>query len=58
MEDCIKACIQQLKTNQYKPSAIWVSFDGEIVYIVTDDIDRSEYLYLKKKFRKQRKSKK
>jgi len=56
--DVIRACIQQLKDNKYKPSAIWVSFDGKTSYCVTDDIDRSEYLILKKKFRKTRKSNK
>jgi hypothetical protein len=48
-EDIIKKAIKQLKDNKYKPKAIWQV--NETIYIVTDDIDRSKYAKLIKKFK-------
>jgi hypothetical protein len=49
--DVIKMAIKQLKDNKYKPKAIWITFDGSTIYCVTDDIDRSKFLKLMKKFK-------
>jgi hypothetical protein len=49
MKDLIKKGIKTLKDNGYKPKAIWQ--DGDNIYIVTDNIDRSKYAKLIKKFK-------
>ena len=48
-QDVIKQAIKQLKDNGYKPKAIWQS--NETIYVVTDNIDRSKYAKLIKKFK-------
>jgi hypothetical protein len=50
MKDIIKKAVRQVKDNGYKPTAIWITKDN--VYVVTDDIDRSKYAKLLKKFKK------
>ena len=47
----IKLGIKKLKDNKYKPKAIWLDFDNDHIYIVTDNIDRSKYAKLIKKFK-------
>jgi hypothetical protein len=49
--DIIKDAKKMLKGYKYKPSAIWLNIDGETIYIVTDNIDRSRYAKLIKKFK-------
>ncbi len=52
-KDIIKKAVKQVRDNGYKPTAVWLS--GDNIYVVTDDIDRSEYSKLIKKFKKQNK---
>jgi hypothetical protein len=49
--DIIKDAKKMLKGYKYKPTAIWFRTDAEIFYIVTDNIDRSKYAKLIKKFK-------
>jgi ribosomal protein L25 (general stress protein Ctc) len=42
--------IKMLKDYQYKPYAIWLSFDKKTFWVVADDIDRSKYCTLFKRF--------
>lgn len=46
-----KAALKQLRAAGYKPKAIWYYLDEHKVYVATDDIDRSEYAKLIKKFK-------
>jgi hypothetical protein len=48
-QDLIKEAVKKLKDNGYKPTAIWQ--DGDNIYIVTDNIDRSKYAKLIKKLK-------
>ena len=45
----IKEGIRKLKENHHKPKAVWQ--DGDMLYIVTDNTDRSKYAKLIKKFK-------
>jgi hypothetical protein len=45
----IKLGIKKLKDNRYKPKAVWLDFNGDNIYIVTDDIDRNAKLLKKYK---------
>jgi hypothetical protein len=45
----IISAIKQLKRYKYKPKAVWI--DNENIYVVTDDIDRTKYAKLIKKFK-------
>jgi hypothetical protein len=45
----IEKAIKQLRDNGYKPTAIWLSLDCDTFCVVTDNIDRSEYMKLLKK---------
>jgi hypothetical protein len=49
--DIIKDAKKMLKGMKYKPTAIWINFEGDVLYIVTDNIDRSKYAKLIKKFK-------
>jgi hypothetical protein len=49
--DIIKDAKKMLKGYKYKPTAIWFRTDAEIFYIVTDNIDRTKYAKLIKKFK-------
>ena len=49
--DVVVEAMKLLKKYKYKPKALWMNFEGTIVYIVTDDIDRSEFAKLIKKFK-------
>lgn len=42
--------INKLIRNGYKPKAIWADFDYVNFYVVTDDIERSDYAQLIIKF--------
>jgi hypothetical protein len=47
--DIIKDCVKKLKEYGYKPTAAWK--DGDNIFVVTDNIDRSKYAKLVKKFK-------
>jgi hypothetical protein len=50
MEEMINKAVDELKKWHYEPTAVWLSFDGDKFWVVTDDIDRSQYCKLLKKF--------
>ena len=49
MAEMINQDIEKLKAWHYEPTAVWLSFEGDRFWVVTDDVDRSKFATLLKK---------
>jgi hypothetical protein len=45
----IKEMKKMTKNMKYKPKVLWINFEGDVLYLVTDDIDRNAKLLKKYK---------